>query len=186
MVLICVILTLSLYINIHQVINYQHWVFIEDEPCKNVYFSSGIHAGCLCLYTMIPWLQGTPPPPRSLPACRTKFIAWCLRRPKRKMPTGSRILAPAVHETWFMRSPHLMPYSDTVGCQINCSSSLNIENQIFFPFVLRILLIVMFSPGSIGYLKFIRWNIKRIRFRDQKVFQLTLPRWSHICVPWVA
>ena len=47
----------------------------------------------------------------SLPACRTKFIAWCLRRPKKRMPTGSRVFAPAAHVSRFVLAPNIKrPY----------------------------------------------------------------------------
>ena len=45
-------------------------------------------------------------PPKSMPACRTKYIAWCLRRPIRRMPIESSIFAPTADESRFMHGPH--------------------------------------------------------------------------------
>ena len=45
--------------------------------------SPGIRAGLLCLHTITPWPKEAPS--RSLSACRTKFIYWCLRCPSRGM-----------------------------------------------------------------------------------------------------
>ena len=44
--------------------------------------------------------------PRLSTTCRSKFIAWCLRRLIEGIPTGSRIFAPTANEYRFERSPH--------------------------------------------------------------------------------
>ena len=44
--------------------------------------------------------------PRSLPTCRTKFIAWCLRRHLRGMPTASRMFLSTTHEFRFEHNSH--------------------------------------------------------------------------------
>ena len=43
---------------------------------------------------------------RSLFACMTKFIAWNPRHLNKGISTGSRIFAPAAHESRFVRAPH--------------------------------------------------------------------------------
>ena len=45
--------------------------------------------------------------PRLLPTCRTKFIAWCLKCPKREIQQSQIIYAPVIHEFRFVRCPHI-------------------------------------------------------------------------------
>ena len=52
--------------------------------------------------------------PMSLLPSMTKFIANCLRRPERRMLTGSIIFAPTMHESRFVPSP----YHKTALCHI--------------------------------------------------------------------
>ena len=57
----------------------------------------------VALFVLVNLASGSRPS-RFLPACWTKFIAWCLRHPIRRMPIGSNYFS--MHESWFVRDPH--------------------------------------------------------------------------------
>ena len=89
-----------------------------DSPRPTFGPHPGIRAGWLCLHSKTSWPQRAASH-RFYPACRTRFIAQCLR----VMPTRSRIFAPSTHEKV------LVLYSYTEGYQKNRSRTLQIVTE---------------------------------------------------------